>query len=135
MKNLIVYKIFVCTLAFSMLLLISSGALAYESGSTTLGSMADNLHSGATIVAKLLWAACVIVGIAFMIAAFTQYQVHRVNPKLVPLTTPITYVLLALVALTIPFAERVIGFEDAYENDQQEKAKSQPYVEESYIYD
>ena len=78
-----------------------------------MGAIAGNIHGGASILARIMWAACVIVGIALFITAFSQFQTHRRNPKLVPLTTPALYLLLALVALAIPFAERIFGYEDS----------------------
>ncbi len=81
----------------------------------TLGSAATTLHGGATIISKLLWAACIIVGVALFFTSIAQYQIHRSNPKLVPLTTPITYFLLAFAAIAIPFAERIFNNEGHHE--------------------
>ena len=84
-----------------------------------MGAIAGNIHGGASILARVMWAACVIVGIALFITAFSQFQTHRRNPKLVPLTTPALYLLLALVALAIPFAEQIFGFEDSDQDSNQ----------------
>ena len=85
----------------------------------SMGGVVGNIHSGATIIARLMWAACIIVGIALSITALTQFQAHRRNPKLVPLTTPAVYLILALLTLAIPFAERIFGFKDSDEGNDQ----------------
>lgn len=85
----------------------SSNALAEG---TSLGSMSGTLLVGGGILTKLMWAACIVVGIALIAAAFTQFQIHRRNPKLVPLTTPVLYLILGIVAIAIPFVPQINGF-------------------------
>lgn len=99
-------KLIVLALLFSF----SATALAAKS----LGEISDTLIGGADILAKVMWAACIIVGIGLIAAAFTQFQIHRSNPKLVPLTTPVMYVILGVIALCIPFGERILGYLDSY---------------------
>ena len=89
--------------ATSILCLISNLLFADSS----IGMISGSLHEKAGLIAKILWAACIIVGIILFFTAFTQFQIHRSNPKLVPLTVPITYLLLAVGAIIIPFAERI----------------------------
>ena len=60
---------------------------------------------GGSILSKIIWAACIIVGVGMIAAAFTQFQIHRRNPKLVPLTTPVMYLILGICAIAIPFIE------------------------------
>lgn len=91
-----------------MLALLYSGCAAAEG--VALGDMANTLLVGGGILTKLMWAVCIIVGIALIAAAFTQFQIHRRNPKLVPLTTPVLYLILGIVAIAIPFAGQVEGF-------------------------
>ena len=59
-----------------------------------------------------------MVGIGLFMAAFTQYQIHRTNPKLVPLPVPVTYFLLAIVAIAIPFAERIMNVDNPETEDE-----------------
>lgn len=91
-----------------MLTLLYSGCAAAEG--VALGDMANTLLVGGGILTKLMWAVCIIVGIALIAAAFTQFQIHRRNPKLVPLTTPVLYLILGIVAIAIPFVGQVEGF-------------------------
>ena len=95
----------------------------------SMGVVAGNIHGSASILARVMWAACVIVGIILFFTAFTQFQTHRQNPKLVPLTTPAAYLILALLALAIPFAERIFGFKDADDQNDQTVESSENYVD------
>jgi hypothetical protein len=88
--------------------LLYSGCAAAEG--VALGDMAKTLLVGGGILTKLMWAVCIVVGIALIAAAFTQFQIHRRNPKLVPLTTPVLYLILGIVAIAIPFVGQVEGF-------------------------
>ncbi len=91
-----------------MLTLLYSG-YAYADG-VALGDMANTLLVGGNILTKLMWAVCIVVGIALIAAAFTQFQIHRRNSKLVPLTTPVLYLILGIIAIAIPFIGQVEGF-------------------------
>lgn len=84
--------------------------LASSAYAATLGDVARALSTGGGILQKLLWAACIVVGILLIAAAFTQFQIHRRNPKLVPLTTPVMYLILGIVAIAIPFMDTMGGF-------------------------
>jgi len=91
-----------------MLTVLYSGCACAEG--VALGDMANTLLVGGGILTKLMWAVCIVVGIALIAAAFTQFQIHRRNPKLVPLTTPVLYLILGIIAIAIPFAGQVEGF-------------------------
>ena len=86
----------------------------YEEPETGLGKVALSLTSTTDVLVKLMWAACILVGVGLLITAITQYQIHRSNPKLVPLATPITYLFLAIAAIVLPFAGNLSGFIDGY---------------------
>lgn len=91
-----------------VLTLLYSGCACAEG--VALGDMAKTLLVGGGILTKLMWAVCIVVGIALIAAAFTQFQIHRRNPKLVPLTTPVLYMILGIIAIAIPFFSQVEGF-------------------------
>lgn len=75
-----------------------------------LKEVSDVLLTGGGVITKLIWAVCIIVGIMLIAAAFTQFQIHRRNPKLVPLTTPVMYLILGVAAIAIPFMNRMTEF-------------------------
>lgn len=81
------------------LLLIHSSVCLAKPG---LGDIAENIGGGVSIVSEILIAACVVVGICLMGTAVTQYQVHRNNPKLVPLFNPILYLVLGTILACFP---------------------------------
>ena len=87
--------------------------------SVSLGEVAGNIYGNASILMRVMWAACIIVGIVLIITAFTQFQTHKKNPKLVTLGQPVTYFILGLIALGIPFAERILNLEDANTEEEQ----------------
>lgn len=91
-----------------VLMLLFSGYV-YAEG-VALGDMAQSLLVGGGILTKLMWAVCIVVGIILIAAAFTQFQIHRRNPKLVPLTTPVLYLILGIIAIAIPFIGQAKGF-------------------------
>lgn len=91
------------------LLLALTSQSAFADGAS-LAHISKNLLVGGHILTKLMWAACIVVGIALIAAAFTQFQIHRRNPKLVPLTTPVLYLILGIVAIAIPFVPQFRGF-------------------------
>ena len=117
-KNILLF----CSL-ISLVFCFSNIALAAP-GYISLGDMAGNIYGGASILTRVMWAACMIVGVVLFLTAFTQYQTHRRNPKLVPLTTTITYLILGIVAFAIPFLEEVFSFEDSAQIQQINPVKS-----------
>lgn len=76
----------------------------------TLKEVSGILLEGGQVLTKLMWAVCVVVGIGVLAAAFTQFQIHRRNPKLVPLTTPVLYLILGVSAIALPFVNTMYGF-------------------------
>ncbi len=82
--------------------------------SATLGEVADNIFVGADFFTKFLWAACILVGIFLLVGFLVNYQAHRNNPKLVPLATVITYLVLGLLTISIPFLNKFFGT-DSYD--------------------
>lgn len=85
-------------------------ALAFDEGGVPLSQMVSTVMVGGSVLTKLVWAACIVVGVALIAAAFTQFQIHRRNPKIVPLTTPVLYLILGIIAIAIPFVGQIQGF-------------------------
>ncbi len=97
----------------SAILIVTPATVFASQSGVPLGEVAKTLLVGGDALAKLMWAACIIVGVALIAAAFTQFQIHRRNPKLVPLTTPVLYLILGVVAIAIPFVDTMKGFMDS----------------------
>lgn len=93
-----------------LLLMLPFSLQASGGGShASLGEAADNLMTPVSFMTKLALLACYIIGIALLLAAIAQYKIHRQSPKLVPLTTPITLLVIGLTALGIPYATYMFG--------------------------
>ncbi|MBS0289937.1 MAG: hypothetical protein JSS07_07900 [Proteobacteria bacterium] len=73
----------------------------------SIGDAAENLLGPTSLVTKLVEIGCYVVGLAFVMMSFTQYKIHRQSPKLVPLATPITLLILGLIALLIPYGTKL----------------------------
>lgn len=101
--------------------LLPSVVLAEVHG-TKLSEVVSTLAVGGDVLSKVMWAASIIVGIALIAAGFTQFQIHRRNPKLVPLTTPVMYLILGVAAVAIPFVERINDFMDPNNTSKVSKA-------------
>jgi hypothetical protein len=71
-------------------------------GNTSLGEVADNLSAPISVLHMLIEWACYVIGVAFIIGSVMQYRIHRQNPKLTPLFTPIMMLLVGLVIVLIP---------------------------------
>lgn len=80
----------------------------------TLGSAANNIFDGANLFTKFFWAGSILIGIFLLIGGFVNYREHRNNPKLIPMATVITYIVLGLFAIGIPFLNKLFG-NDSYD--------------------
>lgn len=95
------------TLAYLMLFVMFSRTLL---ATASLGEVSTTLIAGGSILYKLIWAVCIVVGIALIAASFVQFQIHRNNPKLAPLATPVLYLILGIAAIALPFIDQFKGF-------------------------
>lgn len=114
-------KFYTCIGAIT-LFLISNSAFG-ETSSTSIGKIADRVSFGAGIMKNIMFAACIVVGIILLSAAFSQYQIHRTSPKSVPLPVPFTYLILGLIAISIPFINKLTG---VMQETPKEKLKKPP---------
>ncbi len=86
-------------LSFALLLVMPLSVFA----SNSIGDVANNLMGPTSLVTKLVEIGCYVIGLAFVMMSIAQYKIHRQSPKLVPLATPITLLVLGVVALFIPY--------------------------------
>ncbi len=103
----------------SLLLLL---VVPFSLQASSIGDAADSLMTPVAIMTKLALLACYIIGIALLLASIAQYRIHRQSPKLVPLTTPITLLVLGLVAIGIPYATNIFG--ESYSAEQQKSGQT-----------
>ena len=60
-------------------------------------------------LSKLVWAGFILGGIFFLVVAMVHYQLYRNNPKVVSLTTVITYLFLGVLTISIPFLNKLLS--------------------------
>lgn len=105
MKNRCAYtKLISVVLTFIALYLPNTSFATFS-----IGQAAENLMVPTEILTKLLLISCYIIGIALILGAIVQYKIHRQSPKLVPLTTPITLLVLGLISVMIPYGTKIFG--------------------------
>lgn len=113
-------------LLLTLISLISTVCYAKSS----LGDVAGSLSGGATIISEILIAACVVVGICLLGTAVTHYQIHRNNPKLVPLMTPLLYLILGLLLSCLPLLLEYWGDNDSAPNSYPETTLRQYSIDD-----
>jgi len=52
---------------------------------------------------KLLYGVSFVAGVAFILGGAVQYKYYRDNPQMIRLSTPITYFILGLALIALPF--------------------------------
>ena len=76
---------------------VNSPVFAYEQGKVTSSLM--SIFSG---VGSVFSGICMLVGLGFIFASFTQYREHRKNKLLVPISKPIMWLILGIVLVCVP---------------------------------
>ena len=77
--------------------------------SIDLGDVADGVYQPVKFVTVLMRYACYAVGFALCMGAISQFRLHRINPKLTPLLTPVFLLILGLAALFFPYLSTMFG--------------------------
>jgi hypothetical protein len=96
------------------LIIISTMLLNTAVARRSVGEAANVLFYGTNFLTKFFWVACILVGVFLLTGFMVHYKEHRNNPKLVPMSTVITYLILGLIAISIPFLNRIFG-DDGYD--------------------
>ena len=68
-----------------------------------IATIVGNLMGPMQGLAHMLNLASVICGTGFLLAAILQYKKHRDNPQEVPLSRPVTYMILGLALVILPY--------------------------------
>jgi hypothetical protein len=97
-----------CKMAVSLVtgLLISFPTISWA---FSFGELAENIYAPTAFVTKFIIFGCYAVGVALVLAGVMQFKNHKQNPKLVPLSTPITLFILAGILLILPFLSKQGG--------------------------
>ncbi|MES2213020.1 MAG: hypothetical protein V4490_07805 [Pseudomonadota bacterium] len=87
-------------------MLFFTAGMAYA---VDLADVASGVYEPLKFVTIMMRYASYAVGFALFVGAISQFQLHRINPKLTPLMTPIFLLFLALAALFLPYISTMFG--------------------------
>ena len=87
---------------FKLLIGLSLFYGAQVFASATVGEWAQSLMGPAKGLMDIINALCYLTGGVFFVGAIIRYRNHRKNPQQVRLSTPIFYLILAIVIILIP---------------------------------
>src|SRR3989338_1820140 len=87
--------------ALSLLVCLSFG-IAYATSSQDLASVANQIRTNFSALAKLITAAAYIAGFGFAFAAILKFKAHKDNPTQIPVGTPIALLFVAVGLLFLP---------------------------------
>lgn len=107
-------------LILGLLLSVALSGVAGDAG--MVASNANTIIDSVTdIVMVILYIAAMVV----MVSATMKYRIHRQNPQQIPLSTPITELILAIVLAAIPTVTRITDGE-LFSSDSEEKMPQAP---------
>lgn len=98
-------KVILALLALSCFV-IGTAALAVSGG---IGTVAQNVTSNLSAVAKLITAASYVAGMAFAVGAVVKFKAHKDNPTQIPIGTPIALLFVGAALIFIPTVFKVSG--------------------------
>ena len=109
MKQLL--KLIVLALGMAALFFASGGLAAAPTG-VSLSTIATNVGSSVTNLAKILEDVALVAGVGFIMASFFKFHQHKLNPQQVPMSQGITLLLvgagLAVFPHLIPTASHAV---------------------------
>jgi len=84
-------------------LLLSPLSIKAYSESKTAGSIAENVFYGVTSIENIIKNLCIIVGSFLILNSFFQYKRYRRNSSEMPISRPITTLIVGIVVILISF--------------------------------
>lgn len=84
------------------LLSIGSHAFCAPSGTGSIGNVALNVLEPTSLIAKLFYIMCYIIGSGLVLGAILQYRIHRQNPVQVTLMQVLLLLLFGLGLIAVP---------------------------------
>src|SRR4029078_11577460 len=74
-----------------------------------IGSVAAQVTTNVTNLAKLVTAASYVAGMAFAVGAIVKFKAHKDNPTQIPIGTPIALLFVGAALIFVPTVFRVSG--------------------------
>src|SRR3990167_871137 len=85
------------------------GTVALAAISGGIGTVAQNVTSNLSAIAKLITAASYVAGMAFAVGAIVKFKAHKDNPTQIPIGTPIALLFVGSALIFIPTVFKVAG--------------------------
>ena len=95
------------TMVMGAVLCAAIGTVAFAEGG--IGTIATNVASNLSAVAKLITAASYVAGMAFAVGAIVKFKAHKDNPTQIPIGTPIALLFVGAALIFIPTVFKVSG--------------------------
>ena len=93
-----------------LFLTLAISALAKDCGeAVNLGTLACNISSTFTDIAKLMMGISYVAGIGFFIGAIFKFKQHKDNPTQIPMGTPIALLVVAVCLVFLPYIIQASG--------------------------
>ena len=89
-----------------LLLLIAFPAVVLAVGGKGLTGITENIFEPTSLLAKFLYAACYVVGIALILGSFLEYHEHHENPTHVHFSHVVYLFLFGVAIVLIPIIAR-----------------------------
>lgn len=112
-------------IATALLLLMAAFTL-HAANQTTVGGAASNVNSVLFMVAGLIEAILYIAAVAMFVSAAMKYRIHRQNPQQIPISTPITELVLAIILGCLPYVSKMANEHLFTDNSNPGKAAKAP---------
>ena len=96
-------------LAGLSLLCFAMGTAALAAVSGGIGTVAANVTSNLSAIAKLITAASYVAGMAFAVGAIVKFKAHKDNPTQIPIGTPIALLFVGAALIFVPTVFKVAG--------------------------
>jgi hypothetical protein len=77
--------------------------LGYAAESKDAGILAENIFSGVMSISEIIKKVCIIVGAFLILSSFFQYKKYRHNPSEMPISRPITTLIVGLILIALTF--------------------------------
>jgi len=94
---------------FFALFFIFGGAIAFAASGTTIGTVAQNVTTTLSNVAKLITALSYVLGTALAIIAIMKFKAHKEAPTQVPLSTAVFLLLVSILLIFSPTVFQIGG--------------------------
>lgn len=96
--------------ALGCMLLVIWGLVAPTAhAATSLADAAEGLFEPVLFITVMMKYVCYVLGFALALGAGAQYRLHRQNPKLTPLLTPIIMLFLGVIVFFLPHISTMFG--------------------------